>query len=617
MAFLFCQRGDILDSFIRILKYMKGYKFKYFLGMLSFVVSQFSVVSGPILIKIAIDNVLGNIPFESKNHEVFANFFGGVGYLKENLWVIGLLIFGLYLVRGIFSYFRMYLCPMAAEQVMKNMRERMYDSIQRLPYSYHSRVETGDLIQRCTSDIETIRRFLAQQLPDVLNAFCMIILSVYMMLSMNLKLAFLSTAILPLTFGFAIYFFKIIQKKFSEYEKAESVLTVNLQETMSGIRVVKAFAMQEYEIERFDKNNSELRRLDYDLLMQFANYWTISDFLSYLQIAFVVILGTYFAYNGEITVGTMVAFISYVNTMIWPVRQAGRLLTDMGKTSVSLNRIEKILEEKQENLYENGNVFEIEGNIKFENVTFKYDDGEENVFEDISFEIEKGKTLALIGPTGSGKSSMVHLLARLHEYNSGSIKIDGVELKEIDKGLIRKNVGLILQEPYLFAKSIRENVKLADYDISDEKMYEATRISAIHDDIMRFDKHYDTMVGEKGVSLSGGQKQRIAIARTIINNSPILIFDDSLSAVDTETDIAIRNALGNRKNDSTTIIISHRISTVMEADLILVLDNGRIVQRGVHETLLNEEGMYRRIYDIQNAQLEELVEEVPYGKQAI
>lgn len=581
-------------------KYMRGLRARYLLGMSTSIVSQLAVVLAPIIIKITVDNILSNQAYQNSYQEGFVNLLGGREYLRENLWLLGLTIFLVYLVRGLATFLRMYICPTTAEEATKKIKDKMYDTIQRLPYGEQKRLETGDLIQRCTSDIDTVRRLLAQQLPDVFTSAFLLVISVAMMVSLNLKLALLSIVIMPISFIIAVVFFKRIKDKFEVYEEAESKLTVNLQETLSGVRIVKAFGMESYEKEKFDERNEGFRLIDFDLLMNFANYWTIADFLSYLQIAFVVIAGTVFAYRGDITVGTMIAFISYVNSLVWPVRNMGRILTEMSKTSVSVGRIEEIINSPIENLYENGKEYEIKGDIEFQNVDFKYDDGTDHVFKDVSFKVNKGQTLALIGPTGSGKSSMVALLARLHEYNSGSIKIDGVELKDIDKGLIRENVGIVLQEPYLFNKTVGENIKLARPNVTDEKMYEASKISSIHRDITSFDKQYDTVVGEKGISLSGGQKQRIAIARTIIRETPIMIFDDSLSAVDTETDIMIREALKSSNKESTRIIITHRISTAMDADLILVLDEGRIVERGTHSELLKSGGMYKRIYDIQN-----------------
>lgn len=434
----------------------------------------------------------------------------------------------------------------------------------------------------------------------------MLIFIVYVMFTLNVKMALISILALPITFSFAMIFFKKVKKDFEASDEAEAKMTTTLQENLTGVRVVKAFSRQKFEVDKFDEKNLEYQKLTYKLIKNLSTYWAISDSISMTQVGFVVVFGSYLAFKGELSLGTYVAFISYINMLIWPVRQMGRTLTDMGKAFVSLKRIEEIFEEPIELLDENNNKPHIKGNIEFSNVDFQY---EENklVLSNLSFKVKSGQTIALIGPTGSGKSSLVHLLPRLYEYNQGSIKIDGVELKSIDKSWIRKNVGLVLQEPFLYAKTIKDNIKLANPSLKDERVINAAKTASIHEDITSFEAGYETLVGERGVSLSGGQKQRMAIARTIINECPIVIFDDSLSAVDTETDISIRKALNSRKNKATTIIISHRISTVAEADMILVIDKGKIIQRGTHDELIQKEGLYKRVYTIQNSLDDEVV----------
>jgi ATP-binding cassette subfamily B protein len=424
---------------------------------------------------------------------------------------------------------------------------------------------------------------------------------------MNIKMTLVSVLILPITFSFAIVFFKKVKKDFTASDEAEARMTTTLQENLTGVRVVKAFSRQKFEVDKFDKRNYEYQKLTYKLIQNLSIYWGLSDFLSMTQVGFVAIFGSYLSYKGELSLGVFVAFISYINMLIWPVRQMGRTLTDMGKAFVSLKRVEEILEIPIELLDENNIRPNIKGNIEFKNVCFQYEE-DKPVLSDLSFSVNTGQTIALIGPTGSGKSSLVHLLPRLYEYNKGSIAIDGVELNTIDKSWIRKNIGLVLQEPFLYAKTIKDNIKLAHPSMKDERVYEAAKVASIHEDINSFELGYETLVGERGVSLSGGQKQRMAIARTIINNCPIVVFDDSLSAVDTETDISIRKALKSRQNKATTMIISHRISTVSEADLILVIDRGKIIQRGTHSSLINEEGLYKRVYTIQNSLDDEAID---------
>lgn len=595
-----------MKNFKKLLKFMEGYKLIYFLGMLSILISQLFTTITPLVLQTTIDNIIGDKPIESSFVENTIAYLGGKDYLRNNLWIIGIIIISIAMFRGLFLLLRSTMASKTAESTAKRMRDNLYDHIQRLPYEYHVKAETGDLIQRCTSDVDTIRRFLAIQLVEVSGSLFMLGFILTIIFRINIKMALISILVLPFTFLFAFIFFSRVKKSFEASDEAEAKMTTTLQENLTGIRVVKAFARQKYEVEKFDEKNKDYQNLTYKLLKELATYWGISDFFSLGQVGLVVIFGGILTYRGELSLGSYVAFISYINMLVWPVRQLGRMLTDMGKAFVSLERIDEILKEPIEILFENNEKPEIKGNIEFNNVSFQYEKNKP-VLNNISFKVKAGETLALIGPTGSGKSSLVHLLARLYEYNEGSIKIDGIELNTIDKGWIRKNVGLVLQEPFLYAKTIRENIKLANPSLKDEKVVNAAKVASIHEDIKSFEKGYDTFVGERGVSLSGGQKQRMSIARTIINDCPIVIFDDSLSAVDTETDISIRKALNKRRNKATTIIISHRISTVSEADQILVIDKGIIVQRGSHHDLIKEEGLYKRVYNIQSSLDDELI----------
>lgn len=589
-----------MKQFKKLLPYSKGYKLLYLLGMLSIIISQALTTISPMIIRTTIDSIVGNEPIDSNIAYKAIEYIGGIEYLRNNLLIIGLLIVTTFVLRGIFLYFKATLSNKSAENITERIRNNLYDHIQKLPYEYHVKSDTGELIQKCTSDVETIKRFLAIQLVDVAGSVFMLLFIVYVMIGINLKLAIISIIALPITFTFSFIFFRRVKKNFEKADEAEARLSTALQENLTGMRVVKAFSRQQFESENFNSKNIEHRNLVNKLIIDLSLYWSLSDLLSFTQVGLVIVAGTYFTVKGEITLGTLVAFTTYIYMLIWPIRQLGRTLTDMGKANVSIKRIDEILQEPIEVLLENRDEPVIKGHIKLTNVSFEYEK-DKPVLSDISFEVNPGETIAFIGPTGSGKSSLVHLLPRLYEYSSGSIKIDGIELNEIDKHWIRKNIGLVLQEPFLYAKTIKENIKLSDPKLIDFKVHDAAKIASIHDDILSFDEEYETMVGERGVSLSGGQKQRMAIARTIINNNPIVIFDDSLSAVDTSTDIQIRKALKERKNKSTTIIISHRISTVAEADMIYVIDKGKIVQRGKHEDLIHVEGLYKRVYTIQSS----------------
>ncbi|EOC99510.1 ABC transporter ATP-binding protein [Caldisalinibacter kiritimatiensis] len=591
-------------------KFMKGNRLIYLGAVISIGLAIFFSILNPLVLRVTIDSIIGNEPLDVPEwiENIIYNL-GGKTVLMHNLWICAACLVFLTLLRGVFLYYKGKWSAKASESITKNIRETLYNHIQHLPYDYHVKAETGDLIQRCTSDVDTIRRFLAVQLVEIGRAIFMISIASIIMFSLNVKMAFIALTVVPIIFVFSAVFFMKVQKAFKISDEAEARMSTVLQENFNGVRVVRAFGRQKYEIDKFDERNSEYKKVTYRLIKLLAYYWSLSDVLCLSQIGLVVVLGTYWAATGTITMGTLVVFTSYEGMLLWPVRQLGRILSDLGKMMVSLRRIDEILSEPVEKPKKCEIKPNIEGNISFKNVSFEYEEGRP-VLKNISFDVKKGQTVALMGQTGSGKSSLIHLLARLYDYQSGSIKIDGVELKNIDKKWIRKNIGIVLQEPFLFSRTIKENISLARHEADETEVIEAARVAAIHDVILDYDKGYETPVGERGVTLSGGQKQRIAIARTIINDSPILIFDDSLSAVDTETDAAIRKALKERKKDVTTFIISHRVSTLSEADLIIVLDKGKIVQSGTHDELIEQPGLYKRVWAIQNALEEDFEQEL-------
>ncbi|MPM58370.1 putative multidrug export ATP-binding/permease protein [bioreactor metagenome] len=419
-------------------------------------------------------------------------------------------------------------------------------------------------------------------------------------------MAWLAVISMPIIMLMAFFFFGKIQEVFKQSDEAEGNMSETFQNTLTGTRVVKAFNREAFELDKFEKKNRIFRDFTLRVIKILGFYWSLSDTICLLQILLVVVVGVFEARLGHITVGDFFVFVSYESMILWPMRNVGRILSDMGKVSIALDRILEILNEPIEDIM-SGETPEIKGNIVFDHVHFRYDDGNEDVLKDVTFDIKAGQTIAIMGPTGSGKSSLVHLLTRLYDYQSGSITIDGVELKRIQRKHLRKQVGIVLQEPFLFSKSIFENIRLANPNADLDEIQRAAKTASVHNVISDFDQGYETLVGEKGVTLSGGQKQRIAIARTIINDSPILIFDDSLSAVDTETDAYIRSALQRVSKGITTILITHRVSSVQSADKIVVLDEGRIIQSGRHEDLIKEEGLYKRIYEIQSRIVKEVV----------
>jgi ATP-binding cassette subfamily B protein len=561
-------------------------------AIIAVVIATLMQLATPIIIKFAVDTVIGHE--DPGNLSFFQKWFGSTLYGVVAAFVITNLL------RGIFLFVKGYLSNVAAEGIAKRMRDTLYARIQYMPFEYHTGRETGDLIQRCTSDVETVRRFLGVQVADLGRIIFMVILAIAVMFSLNAKLTFYAIALVPILFVFSYVFFIKVQQHFKKSDEAEGRLTTVLQENLSGVRVVRAFGRERYEIDKFEMVNRDYRDRTYKLIELLGVFWSSADLMTLLQSGIVLIVGSQMVMQDEITLGTLIAFITYESMLLLPVKQSGRLLSELGKMTVSAKRIDEILHEPVETEEPNALKPEIKGGIRFENVSFAYENGKD-VLKHISFEVEPGQTLGILGATGSGKSTLVQLLQRLYDY-SGEIYIDDNPLSRIDRQWIRKNIGLVIQEPYLYAKNVRENIGITDPAYTFEAIRGAAEHAAIHDSIEGFKNGYETMIGEKGVSLSGGQKQRIAISRTIIDETkPILVFDDSLSAVDTETDQKIRQALAARASKATTIMISHRLTTLAKADVIIVLDDGEILQKGTHETLIAEEGLYKHIWELQRA----------------
>jgi ATP-binding cassette, subfamily B, bacterial len=567
--------------------------------------SAFSIVL-PIVIKTTIDSVIGklpmNLPFWIMNT---IDKVGGKNMLAKNLWICGLVLIALTIGHGLFLFFKGRLSSMASENSGKRIKEQIYNHIVHLPFDYHVKCHAGDLIQRCTSDVETIQNFVSSQFIEIGQSIVTFAFILTIMFSMDSTYSFVSIAFVPIIFASTILFFNSMKRIFKETDESEGRMTSTLQENLTGVRVVKAFGAQNFETGKFDEKSKEFRDNINNIIQLMSKFWSSTDFLCMSQFALVALAGIYWTNTGVITLGTFVAFTTYAGMLIWPTRQLGQTLAFAGQAFVSLNRIQEVLDSPVETPVTVETKPKIVGNIEFNNVFFEYNK-ENPVIRNLSFKIRKGQTIAILGATGSGKSSIMHLLLRLYDYQSGSIKIDGTELKEIERIWLRKHIGIVLQEPFLFSKSIYENIKFGKTDAHEAEIYASSNTAAMHDTILSFEKGYDTMVGERGVTLSGGQRQRLAIARAVIGNYPILIFDDSLSAVDMETDAAIRRSLKQKSKHSTTIIISHRITTLAEADLILVLENGDITQSGTHEELILKEGLYKRVWELQSSMESEL-----------
>jgi ATP-binding cassette subfamily B protein len=573
---------------------------------------------------------------------------------------------GLALMEGGATFLGGRLAARTAEGIVLRLRKYLFDHVQRLPFSYHDAMQTGEILQRSTSDVDAIRRFFADQAINAGRIVLLFVINLIAILMVDYRLALASIGVIPFVLVISVLFFRRISQRYEAYQNQDALLSTTLQENLTGVRVVKAFARQEYERNKFEGQNWEKYQLGKRLLSLHALFWPVTDIICGAQMLAGFAVAALMTMEGTITLGTFMTYAGLITWLIWPIRNLGRLIVDMSTGLVSFGRVGEIIREQREPLDEGayrpaGN---LRGEVVFEDISFAYsspdngrtnggqkatsvqepdngrtngghkaasaqepDDGrtngghkamtidpeglDERVLRDISFAVRPGQAVALLGSTGSGKTTIVNLLPRFYDYTAGHILLDGVELKDYPRHYLRRQIGIVEQEPFLFSRSIRENITYGvDREVSPDEIEAAARAAAIHDVIVGFPDGYGTLIGEKGVTLSGGQKQRVAIARTLLKDPRILILDDSTSSVDTETEGQIRHALEWLMEGRTTFIIAHRIQSVMKADLILVLDHGEIVQRGRHEELLAQDGLYRRIYEIQTRIEAELEEEV-------
>ena len=580
---------------------MTDYRLPYILATAALAVSAASRTATFLLLRYFADVVLGAQTFAFST-------------LNRTLALIALGFVALACFEGLFSYISGRLAAYTAEGITRRLRDYLFDHIQRLSFAYHSKTPTGDLIERVTSDVDSLRRFFSEQAIGVGRILLVFFINFWALLQLYQPLAWLSIVTIPVVLGVSLWFFKIVTKRYEKYQEQEAILSTTLQENLTGVRVVKAFARQDYEMGKFEKDNFEKFKRGKHLLKMHSLFWPLSDIVLGFQMLFGFVYGATLAINGDISVGTYVAYTGLITQLLWPIRNLGRIIVQASSGLVSYSRLMEIVKQDREALLE-GRVqpqSPARGDLVFDNVSFMYTDGKSDVLKDISFHVRPGQAVALLGSTGSGKTSLVNLLPRFHEYTGGSILLDGAELRDYPREYLRKQIGIVEQEPFLFSRSIRENITYGvGRDVSQEEIERAAKAAAIHDVIVTFPDGYNTLVGEKGVTLSGGQKQRVTIARTLLKNPRILILDDSTSSVDLETEAEIREALNSLMQNRTTFIIAHRIQSVMIADLILVLDKGAVVQSGTHESLLAQEGsIYRRIYDIQTRIDEELEIEI-------
>ena len=587
-----------------LLYFVKGSKRFFFGSALFAALTALLELVNPRIIGFTVDSVIGDkAPPFTGMAGAFLERIGGVPFLREHLFGIALAVILIALFGAACRYCFRFLNTLAAENFVKNIRDSVFGHILKLPYAWLVANDTGDLIQRCTSDVETIKLFLSEQLTSLFRVIVLLGLSLRFMWQISPELTVPAAAFIPVIIGYSVFFHTRIRKTFLVADEEEGKLSSIAQENLTGVRVVRAFGREEEERRRFRKQNDIYTDAYMKLSILISAFWSAGDGISGLQVMTVVLLGAVLTVRGGMTAGDYIAFVAY-NAMIgWPVRSLGRVIADMSKAGVSIDRIRYIMNAEEEKDREEAFTPPMDQDIVFDHVSFRYAQDAPLILDDVSFRVKAGSTFGILGSTGSGKSTLMHLMDRLYELpeENGRITIGGVDIRDMKASWLRRHIGLVLQEPHLFSRTLADNIAIAEETTDLPRVREAARIASLDETVLEFAKGYDTFVGERGVTLSGGQKQRAAIARMVLQKPKIMVFDDSLSAVDTETDARIRKELKKATGNATVILISHRITTLMQADQILVVNQGKVAELGSHQELLAAGGIYSRICAIQSS----------------
>ncbi|MEM6763683.1 MAG: ABC transporter ATP-binding protein [Bacteroidota bacterium] len=592
-----------------VIRFLDTYKWAYISSALLLILSIGFRSLEPKILTVVVDQVITPAVTSADDisyDDVVARFFHWLlpAYSATNLAsmlaIMALAYIIVSFIRGTTLFVANALKADSAEKAAKQIRDQAFSHIQRLPLSYFSTITRGELIQRCTGDIDTIKGFLQGQLIAMVRILAIYSFAFGMMAIVDWQYALISTIVAPVVCAAAFIFFKKEKKVWAEHEAETDKLNNLVQENLNGIRVVSAFANEKHEIRRFKHQNAKKREKGLKQNWLHTLFWPMTDLLIFLQILVSMMVGGYFVIQGRITIGELLGFYTYINMIAWPMRDLGRVLSEMGMAVVAMNRVSEIMLAAPEE-YGDAPVPPLKGHIIFKNVTFGYEEGAEKAVSNIHFEVKPGEKVAIIGPTGAGKSTLIKLLLRLYEPSSGSISLDGQPLVAFSRPSLRAKIGIALQKAFLFSTSIRENIAYKRPAASYNEVERVAGMAQIGEIKQIFPDGFKTIVGEKGVTLSGGQKQRVALARTMLTDPDILVLDDITSAVDTETEQAIFRALATPMRGKTTLIISHRITSIQQADRILVMDKGKLVQSGTAQELENIPGYYQEIHRIQSA----------------